>query len=79
MQFTRHVLLGDYPDEHRCPIIQLLHYTVFTADPPSPSNAPNVRIHARVEGFPNFRAIWVKVNKSVVVFNEIGESESYYD
>ena len=53
------------------------HITTLTADPPSPSDANTVRIHARVENFPNFRAMRLKIDGQVVY--ELGAPEFYYD
>ncbi len=49
------------------------YITVFTFDPPSPSGANVVRIHARVENFPNFRAMRVRVDDGVLC--ELGSPE----
>ncbi len=49
------------------------HITVFAFDPPSPSGADVVRIHARVENFPNFRAMRVRVGDGVLC--ELGSPE----
>lgn len=53
------------------------YITTLTADPPSPANASQVRIHARVTGFPNFRAMRLKIDGGVVY--EIGAPEFYYN
>lgn len=53
------------------------YITTLMADPPSPSNANNVRIHARAENFPNFRAMRLKIDGNVVY--ELGAPEFYYD
>ena len=42
------------------------HITVFSADPPPPSDTTSVRIRARVENFSNFRAMRMKVGNQVV-------------
>lgn len=42
------------------------HITVFSADPPSPSDTTSVRIRARVENFSNFRALRMKVDNQVI-------------
>ncbi|MCL4264744.1 MAG: peptidoglycan DD-metalloendopeptidase family protein [Anaerolineae bacterium] len=46
------------------------YITALTTDPPSPANANLVRIYARVENFPNFRAMRLKID-GIVVY-EIG-------
>lgn len=53
------------------------HITIFSADPPSPSDAESVRIHARAEDFPNFRAMRLKIDGHVVY--ELGAPEFYYN
>lgn len=52
------------------------YITVLTADPPSPSDNDEVIIHTLVENFPNFRAMRLKIDGSVVY--EIGAPEFYY-
>jgi len=42
------------------------HITVFSADPPPPSDTTSVRIRARVENFSNFRALRMKVGNQVI-------------
>jgi hypothetical protein len=53
------------------------YITTLSADPPSPSNSSSVRIHARVENFPNFRAMRLKIDGGVAY--ELGAPEFYYD
>lgn len=42
------------------------HITAFSADPLPPSDTTSVRIRARVENFPNFRALRMKVGNQVI-------------
>lgn len=53
------------------------YITTLAADPPSPSEANSVRIHARAEAYPNFRAMRLKIDGNVVY--ELGAPEFYYD
>lgn len=53
------------------------HITVLTTDPSSPANTNKVTIHAKVDGFANFRAMRIKVDGNVV--REIGAPEVYHD
>lgn len=53
------------------------YVTILSADPPSPSDTAMVRIHARSEEMPNFRAMRLKVDGQVVY--ELGAPEFYYD
>jgi len=53
------------------------HITVLSFDPPSPSNAQLVRIHAKAEGVPNFRAMRLKIDSGVVY--ELGAPEFTFD
>jgi len=53
------------------------YVTTLTADPPSPSDASSVRIHARVDNFPNFRAMRLKIDGNIV--HELGAPEFYYN
>jgi hypothetical protein len=53
------------------------YITVLAADPPSPADTNSVHIHARVENFPNFRAMRLKIDGEVVY--ELGAPEFYYD
>jgi hypothetical protein len=42
------------------------HIAAFNADPPSPSSASTVRLYARVNWWPQFRAMRVKVDSQVI-------------
>jgi len=42
------------------------HIAAFSADPPSPSSASTVRLYARVNWWPQFRAMRVKVDNQVI-------------
>jgi hypothetical protein len=42
------------------------HIAAFNADPPSPSSASTVRLYARVNWWPQFRAMRVKVDNQVI-------------
>jgi len=42
------------------------HIAVFSADPPSPSSASTVRLYARVNWWPQFRAMRVKVDNQII-------------
>lgn len=42
------------------------HIAAFSADPPSPSNASTVRIYARVNWWPQFRAMRVRVDNQAI-------------
>jgi len=53
------------------------HITQFTFDPPSPSSASMVRIYAKVENYPNLRAMRILVDGSSIC--EIGAPEIYCD
>jgi murein DD-endopeptidase MepM/ murein hydrolase activator NlpD len=50
---------------------------ILTTDPPSPSEASMVRIHASIAPFATFRAMRIKIDGSVVY--ELGAPEFYYD
>ena len=51
--------------------------SMFTADPSSPSDTSIVRFYSRVDNFPNFRAMRIKVDGEVKF--EIGAPEFYWD
>ena len=53
------------------------HITVLSFDPPSPSNAQLVRIHAKAEEVSNFRAMRLKIDGGVVY--ELGAPEFTFD
>jgi len=53
------------------------HITAFSADPPSPSSASTVRLHARVTWWDRFRAMRVKVDNDVI--GETSEVDHYFD
>jgi len=53
------------------------HITQFTFDPPSPSSASMVRIYAKVENYPDLRAMRILVDGSVIC--ELGAPEIYCD
>lgn len=53
------------------------YISTLTADPPSPADAEHVTIHARADGFPNFRAMRLKIDGDVVY--ELGAPEITYD
>ena len=50
---------------------------ILNTDPPSPSAASRVRLHARVAPFSAFRAMRIKIDGAVVY--ELGATEFYYD
>lgn len=53
------------------------HITDLSADPPSPADTASVRIHARAENFPNFRAMRIKIDGEVKY--ELSAPEYYWD
>ena len=53
------------------------HITILSFDPPSPSDAQLVRIHAKAEEVSNFRAMRLKIDGGVVY--ELGAPEFTYD
>ena len=53
------------------------YITAIVTDPPSPSNTNLVRVYAKAENFPNFRAMRFKVNGEVKY--EIGSSEATFE
>jgi hypothetical protein len=51
--------------------------TAFSAIPPSPSGSSHIQIHARADGVPNFRALRLKIDGSLVA--EVTTPDLNYD
>jgi hypothetical protein len=56
---------------------QTTYPITLTADPTSPANTDSVQFYARVDGFPNFRSMRLKIDGTVVY--ELGAPEFYYE
>jgi hypothetical protein len=52
-------------------------HITLSADPPSPANTTMARIHVKVNGFPNFRALRIKIDGNVQY--ELGAPEAYWN